>query len=86
VADDFRLQMAIWGYAQSGPSEVSALHAEHAGEDYGTLQFAWDGSERLREQWRVCYGRGPSRMPKEFAVLPWVGEHLRLGRAPWPGL
>lgn len=84
--DGIRAQFRIWGYALTGHAEVSAMHAERPGEDFGTLRFAWDGSESLRERWLVCYGRGPSRHPKEFAVLPWIGEHLRRGLAEWPGL
>jgi hypothetical protein len=81
-----KTQIAVWGYALSGPNEVSAIHAEAPGEDFGTLSYAWDRTSGDLASQLVSHGEEPYRRVRDWAALPWAVEHVIRGHEDWPGL
>jgi hypothetical protein len=94
VSDDLsspagvKTQFALWGYAITGDiTERSALIAEQR-HGHQVLHYpqAWDHRPGWLLGRMVAHGDEPYRRVKDWAALPWVGEHSLRGHIPWPGL
>ena len=80
-----RAQFALWGYAITGDiTERSAIIAEGKNVE-GIYPSAWD-RPRCRARAFITHGDEPPRRIREWAALPWVGEHMLRGHEPWAGL
>jgi len=89
VLDDragVRAQFAIWGYAITGDiTERSAIIAEAKNVE-AIYPGAWDSTAARLATQQIGHGNEPYRRVKDWAALPWVGEHMLRGHAPWAGL
>jgi hypothetical protein len=78
-------QFAMWGYAITGDIlERSAVIAEAKNVSI-VYPGAWDEPGSKLAGSMIAKG-GEYRRVKDWAALPWVGEHMLRGHEPWAGL
>ena len=84
--DGVRMQFAFWGYAITGDiTERSAIIAE-AHNVEAIYPGAWDSTADKLAGQLIGHGDEPYRRVKDWAALPWVGEHMLRDHEPWAGL
>ncbi len=79
-------QFTLWGYAITGDiTERSAIIAEAKNVE-GIYPGAWDSTAACLEGRMIGRYPEPYRRVKDWAALPWVGEHMLRDHLPWAGL
>jgi hypothetical protein len=75
TAEDFALQMAIWGYAVTGESGMVSKVAE---------EYPLDGYPGWDKPWELDRTFLTGKRPPDFYACYWICEHIRRGHAVLP--